>query len=338
MEMKEAVRTVVAGHGLSAAEAHDAFGHIMDGRATDAQIAAFMVGLRMKGETVDEITGAARAMREHATPVTPASIERLVDTCGTGGDESGTFNISTAAALVAAGAGARVAKHGNRAVSSGSGSADVLEALGVRITVGPEVMKRCIDELGLCFLFAQTLHKAMKYAAGPRKEIGVRTLFNILGPLTNPASAPAQVLGVYAPQLTEMIAQVLRNLGSRKAFVVHGEDRLDEVTLSAPTKVTELSGGAIRTYTIKPGDLGLDAAEREAMRGGTPQENAKIIEDLLRGAKGPRRDIVLANAAFAITAAELAPTPRDAVALAAESIDTGAALAKLEGLRRLTAA
>ncbi len=334
MDIREAIRTAVAGTPLSAADTESVFAQIMEGGATDAQIAALIVALRMKGETVEEITGAARAMRSKATPVVSASQEHLVDTCGTGGDESGTFNISTAAALVAAGAGARVAKHGNRSVSSKCGSADVLEALGVSVTVGPEVMKRCLDEVGICFLFAPSLHKAMKYAVGPRKEVGVRTIFNILGPLTNPSSAPAQVMGVFGAELTETLANVLCSLGSAHAYVVHGEDRLDEVSLSAPTRVSEVRGGKVTSYSVSPTDFGLSTAPRESVAGGDVAANARIIEAVLSGEKGPRRDIVVLNAAFAIAAAGLAGSPVEGVSRATEAIDSGAAKGKLEGLRK----
>jgi anthranilate phosphoribosyltransferase len=290
----------------------------------------------MKGETVDEISGAAEVMREKATHVLPEQTDHLVDTCGTGGDNAHTFNISTAAAFAAAGAGARVAKHGNRSVSSKSGSADVLEALGVKIAVSPETMKQCLDEAGICFLFAPSLHPAMKYAIGPRKEIGVRTIFNILGPLTNPSLAPAQVLGVYAPNLAQTMAGVLNNMGSRRAFVVHGSDGLDEITITGPTGIAEARNGTVSTYSVEPGDFGIRRSSPESVRGGTPQENAEIIRHILAGKPGPCRDITVLNAAFALVAAGVAATPADGVRMAAESLDSGAAAKKLEMLVHLT--
>jgi anthranilate phosphoribosyltransferase len=337
LDIKDAIRKVTTGKGLTVDESAAVFAQIMDGKATDAQIAALMVGLRVKGETIEEITGAAAAMRERVTRVLPAAADHLVDTCGTGGDGASTFNISTAAAFVAAGAGARVAKHGNRSVSSSCGSADVLEALGVNIAIGPELMKRCLDQIGLCFLFAPTLHRAMKHAAGPRKEIGIRTIFNILGPLTNPAGAPAQILGVFSYDLTEVMASVLKNLGTRRAFVVHGMDPLDEVSLSGETRVSELNNGGVATYVVSPADFGLTPAPLAAVKAGaTPAENAGIIARIFGGELGPRRDIVALNAAFAIAASGLAATPREGLAQANDAIDSGAASRKLGQLRALT--
>ncbi|MBD3239765.1 MAG: anthranilate phosphoribosyltransferase [Chitinivibrionales bacterium] len=337
VEIREAIRKAVSGKNLTVDETTEVFTRIMEGEATDAQIAALIVALRLKGETVDEVTGAATAMREKAEPVVPEYTDYLVDTCGTGGDQSNTFNISTAAAFVAAAAGARVAKHGNRSVSSRSGSADVLEALGVNIGISPADMKTCLDEIGICFLFAPALHKAMKFAAGPRKEIGVRTVFNILGPLTNPAGARNQVLGVYSYELTELMGSVLKNLGSERAFVVHGLDPLDEVSLSSETRVTELCDGALKTYTVTPRTFGLEEASLDAIRGGTAEENATIVRGVLEGKPGPCRDIVLLNAGFAIAAAGLAETPAGGIDLAAKAIDSGAAADKLRRLAELTA-
>jgi anthranilate phosphoribosyltransferase len=336
LDIRDAIGAVVSGRSLAVDDAAAAFTQIMEGNATPAQIAALIVALRIKGESVEEITGAARVMRAKATPVVPADSLYLVDTCGTGGDGSGTFNVSTAAALAAAGAGARVAKHGNRAVSSKSGSADVLEALGVSLAATPAVMKRCLDEAGICFLFAPALHAAMKYAVGPRKEIGLRTIFNVLGPLTNPAAAPAQLIGVFSPELTEPLAGVLRNLDTTRAFVVHGMDGLDEVSLSRQTRVSELDHDVIRTYEVRPEDFGLQAAPLEAVRGGDAEHNAGIIRDVLEGKPGPYRDIAVLNAAFAIAAAGLAATPRDGVPLAQQSIDSGAAQEKLQRLSELS--
>ncbi len=335
--IQSAIKKVVEKNSLSVAEARDVFNEIMSGEATDAQIAALIVALRMKGESVDEITGAAMTMREKAIGVKPDDIKYLVDTCGTGGDGADTFNISTAAALVAAGAGAKVAKHGNRCVSSKCGSADVLEALGVTITVTPEKMKECLDTAGIAFLFAPTLHKAMKYAAGVRKDISIRTVFNLLGPLTNPAKAPAQLIGVFAESLTEVFAGVLKNLGSAHAYIVHGMDGLDEITICGETKVSELYDGSIRTYVVKPEDFGLKSASRQEIAGGSPADNAGIINELLDGKPGPCRDVVCLNAAFALTAAGIAKSPHEGIRMAAESIDSGAARAKLLRLVELTA-
>lgn len=330
MTIQEAIRQVTSGgKGLTVSESIDVFTEIMSGKTTDAQIAAFIVALRMRGETPEEITGAATVMREKAIHVLPNDPMNVIDTCGTGGDSAGTFNISTAAAFVAAGAGAVVAKHGNRSVSSKCGSADVLEALGINISADAGTMKKCLDTIGICFLFASSLHKAMKYAIGPRKEIGIRTIFNILGPLTNPSLASAQLLGVFSPDLTETLAQVLKNMGTRKAYVVHGLDKLDEISICADTRVSELANGTVRTYVIRPEDFGIMRALHEDILGGSAQENAEIIKNVLSGEKGPHRDIVIINAAHAIAAAGIAATPRDAVELACNSIDSGAAREKL---------
>jgi anthranilate phosphoribosyltransferase len=329
MNIREAIGHVITGKHLSTAEAIDVFNEIMSGKATDAQIAAFIVALRMKGETPEEITGAASVMREKATHLKAASLEHLIDTCGTGGDGAHTMNISTAAALVAAGAGAVVAKHGNRSVSSNCGSADVLEALGVTISAQPEVMERCLSSIGICFLFAPSMHKAMKYAIGPRKEIGVRSIFNILGPLTNPAFAPAQLLGVFSADLTEPLATVLKNLGSRKAYVVHGLDRLDEISICAETQVSELAGGAVRTYRVTPEQFGFKRAAPGDLLGGDARENAETIRGVLSGKKGPKRDVTVVNAAFALAAADIVKTPEQGIEAAQRSIDSGAALEKL---------
>ena len=329
MTIQEAIRRITAGIHLSVPESIDVFNEIMTGKATDAQIAAFIVALRMKGETIEEITGAAMVMREKATSVLPRNYDHVIDTCGTGGDGAHTFNISTAAAFVAAGAGATVAKHGNRSVSSKCGSADVLEALGVSIGIEAGTMKECLDEIGICFLFAVSLHKAMKFAIGPRKEIGIRTIFNILGPLTNPSRAPAQLFGGFSPELTTTMAEVLKNMGSRKAYVVHGLDGLDEISTCAETRVSELGGGAIETYTIAPEQFGLPRAVAAEISGDTAAENAAMIKALLDGNKGPRRDIVVLNAAFALAASGKASDPLHGIALAHESIDSGAAKEKL---------
>jgi anthranilate phosphoribosyltransferase len=338
MTIQEAIRQVTSGRNLSIAEASGAFNDIMSGNATDAQIAAFIVALRMKGETSDEITGAASVMREKATHVVPAAADarHVIDTCGTGGDGAHTFNISTAAAFVAAGAGAVVAKHGNRSVSSKCGSADVLEALGVNIGIDADAMKKCLDEVGICFLFALSLHKAMKYAIGPRKEIGIRTIFNILGPLTNPALAPAQLLGVFSEGLTTTLATVLKNMGSTHAFVVHGMDGLDEITTTAETHVAEVVNNEVKIYRIKPEDFGIARSPLSALTGGTAAENAAIIRQILSGVSGPKRDITVFNAGFALAASGIARDPREGIALAQKSIDSGDARAKLERLIKLS--
>jgi anthranilate phosphoribosyltransferase len=329
----EVIRKAVDGVDLSSEEANAAMSEIMSGEASPVQIAAFLVAMRTKGETVEEVTEFARVMREHVRPVKPTR-RPVVDTCGTGGDAIKTFNVSTAAAFVAAGAGVAVAKHGNRSVTSKCGSADVLEALGVRFDLSPEECARCIDEIGLGFMFAPSYHPAMKHAGPVRRELGIRTVFNMLGPLTNPAAAEAQVLGVYAPALTEIHARVLRNLGSRRAFVVHGEGGLDEISSFGVTRITELRDGELTTYDIVPDDVGLPrGADAEPVRGGTPEENARRLVGILEGDEGPARDIVILNAAAAIAAGGLAVTLSEAVQIAAESVDSGKALAKLQELQ-----
>jgi anthranilate phosphoribosyltransferase len=329
MTIQEAIKKATGGSHLSREESRSVFEEIMSGKATQAQIAAIIIALHMKGETIEEITGAAEVMREKATPVIPDSADHIVDTCGTGGDSSHTFNISTAAAFVAAAAGARVAKHGNRSVSSKCGSADVLEALGVNIAIEPKKMKACLDEIGICFLFAPALHGAMKHAIGPRKEIGIRTIFNVLGPLTNPAGAKNQLMGVFMPELTEPLARVLRNMGSDHAYVVHGFNRMDEISITGETRISELSDGLIKTFTISPEDYDLPGASPEAVRGGGAAENADIIKKIFSGEKGPHRDIVIFNAGFAIAAAGVATDPAEGIQKAAEALDSGAVEEKL---------
>ena len=341
MTITEAIKRVVERYDLSAAEAELVLDQIMTGQCTDAQIAALLTALRMKGETVDEITGFARVMRRKAAPVRPRSAtaelagterEALIDTCGTGGDVSGSFNVSTATAFVVAGAGVRVAKHGNRSVSSQCGSADVVEALGVKLDLSPERISECIDEVGIGFLHAPLLHEAMKYVALARKQMGIRTIFNLLGPLTNPAGADTQVIGVYAEHLTEVVARVLRELGSRRALVVHGMDGLDEVSISGPTKVTELKNGELNTYTVQPEDFGLKRASMKDIQGGDARQNAGIILEILNGTSGPRRDIVLLNASAAFVASSRVRDFNAGVELAAQSIESGAALNNLHRL------
>ena len=332
--IREAIAKVVAGSHLSEAEMVATMQEIMGGEATDAQIGAFITALRMKGETVDEITGAARVMREKATRV-EAEVAGgiLVDTCGTGGDASGTFNVSTTAAFVVAGAGVPVAKHGNRSVSSICGSADVLEALGVNLSLSPERVGQAIREVGIGFLFAPVLHGAMKHAIGPRREIGIRTIFNLLGPLTNPAGANVQVMGVYDQRLVEPLAQVLGKLGSKRALVVCGEGNLDEITITGPTMVAEYREGAVRTYTITPETCGLPRATLVEIRGGaTAAEAAALLREVLQGAQGPRLDMVLLNAGAALMAAGKAADLPAGVAMARQVVASGAALAKMEAL------
>lgn len=308
---------------------------ILSGVAGDEAIISFLRALREKGVTVDELVGFATVMRRRAAKIFPNGIPadwRLVDTCGTGGDSTGTFNISTCAAFVVAGAGVRVAKHGNRSISSKCGSADVLEALGVKLDLPPERVGQCIAEIGIGFLFAPVMHSAVKHAMPARRALGGRTVFNLLGPLTNPASAQAQVLGVYDASLTELVAHALAELGTKRAFVVHGADGLDEISLSGETRVSEVRDGAVRTYTVTPEDFGLPRAQLAALAGGDAKHNAQILRDVLKGQPGPQCDIVLANAGAALVAAGAAPDFRSAVQLATEALRSGAASEKLHAL------
>jgi anthranilate phosphoribosyltransferase len=335
----EALEKISAGAHLSRVEADAAMEQILAGNATDAQIAALLSSLRNKGETLDEIVGLATAMRRHATPIFPAgrshADEALVDTCGTGGDASGTFNISTAAAFVVAGAGVRVAKHGNRSISSRCGSADVLEQLGARIDLPPERVARSIEEVGIGFLFAPAVHSATRHAMAARRELKMRTVFNLLGPLTNPAGASAQVVGVYDASVTEVMARALGELGVRRAFAVHGADGLDEISISGETRVSELHDGIVRSYSVTPEDFGLRRAPLDAIRGGDAKQNAEIIHKVLGRSMlyrdhGPHREIVLANAAAALVVAGRAADLLDGARLAAKSIDSGAARERLD--------
>jgi anthranilate phosphoribosyltransferase len=330
--IREALDRLVRREDLAAAEAEAVMSEIMRGEATPAQVAAFLVALRMKGETVDEVVGCARAMRAAATKV-PCRAATIVDTCGTGGDGAQTFNVSTAAAFVVAGAGLTVAKHGNRSVSSRCGSADVFEALGVRIDLPADRLAACLDEVGIAFLFAPALHPAMKHAIGPRREMGLRTIFNLLGPLTNPAGAQVQVVGVFAPAWVEPIARVLAELGTRGAFVVHGAGGLDEFSTTGPNRAAHVDGGEVRTLTVNPADLGLPAARVEDLAGGDAILNAALTVEVLKGSRGPRRDATLLNAAAALVAAGSAADWKDGLARAAEAVDSGAAMRKLETLR-----
>lgn len=332
----EALQKVVAGEDLTRGDADAAMTQILAGRVSDVQIAGFLTALRAKGETVDELVGFATAMRRHAVSIYPPGhkpfTRLLVDTCGTGGDARGTFNVSTTAAFVVAGAGVHVAKHGNRSISSQCGSADVLEALGVNINLPPERVGEAIESVGIGFLFAPALHTAMKHAIKARSELRLRTAFNLLGPLTNPAGASAQVLGVYDAAATELLARALAELGSSRAFVVHGADGLDEISLSGETQVAELRDGQVTSYTIVPEDFGLRRAPLEAIAGGDAKTNAKILRRVLKGELTPHREIVQANAAAALVAAGRATDFLDGVRIAAQSIDSGAAQAKLEAL------
>jgi anthranilate phosphoribosyltransferase len=332
--IREAIDALVLGQPMTIDQASTVMTEVMEGETTPSQLGAFLAALRIKGETVQEIAGMARVMRDKALHVDVDGI--TVDTCGTGGDSSGTFNISTAAAFVAAGAGLKVAKHGNRAASGVCGSADVLEALGVAIDLGPPEVKRCIDEVGIGFMFAPTFHPAMKHAAPVRREIGIRTVFNILGPLTNPAMTCHQLLGVADPSLGEKMAQVLDLMGSQHSLVVHGEDGLDELTLGAKTLVWELKEGTISSYRVDPVELGLSYVSKNAVRGGDAQHNAYLVKRVLSGDPGPFRDFVLLNSAGVLVAGDKASTLKEGVALAREVVNSKAAIAKLEGLIKLS--
>src|SRR5450432_818034 len=336
MGIQYAIGQVSKKQDLTQEEAESAMDDIMSGTATQAQIGGYLMGLRMKGETIDEITGSARAMRRAANKPT-VKTQNLMDTCGTGGDGTGTFNISTVVALVIAGAGVHVAKHGNRAQSSKSGSADVLGALGVNLNLTPEQAGECVDEVGIGFLFAPLFHPAMKNAGGPRRELGVRTIFNILGPLANPAGARRQLMGVFAPELTETLANVLNELGGEAAFVVHGDGGLDELTTTGPNRVSELRDGKVNTYSLDPQSLGFKPAQADELRGGEPQHNADIARSVLDGSTGgAKRDVVLLNAAAGLTVAGKASDLKNGIEIAAQSIDTGAALDKLNALIEYT--
>lgn len=332
--IKEAIQLAVEGNNLSEGRMIDAMRDIMEGKATDAQIGAFLTALRMKGETVEEITGAAKVMREKVAAIKAPAY--TVDTCGTGGDMSHTFNISTTAALVVAACGIAVAKHGNRSVSSSCGSADVLEALGIKIDLEPAKAEHCLQTTGFGFMFAPLFHPAMKFAIGPRKEMAIRTIFNILGPLTNPAGAERQVLGVFSDRLTETMAEVLGNLGVKHAFVVHGEDGLDEITNTDKTKVSELKNGSVKTYIISPENFNIETAQQSDLTGGDAAANAGITIGILEGEKGPKRDIVLMNAAAAVIAGDRADNFITAMEIASQSIDSGAARRKLDEVREIS--
>ena len=342
----EALKALVDRRDLSRIEAAAAMEAIMSGAATNAQIAAFLTALRMKGETVEELIGFAQVMRQKVVRIrtradevaalTGTDREMLIDTCGTGGDATGTFNVSTATAFVVAGAGLKVAKHGNRSVSSLCGSADVVEALGINLELTPQKVGRCVDEVGIGFLYAPLLHTAMKHVMPARREMGVRTVFNMLGPLTNPAGANAQVIGVYTATLTEPLARVLAELGTIRAFVVHGADSLDEISNTGESRVSEVREGLVRTFSVRPEDFGMPRATIKDLQGGDREQNAQIIRMLLDGEPGPRRDIVLMNAAAALVAGARARDLKEGVSLAGQSIDSGAARRKLEALVALS--
>jgi anthranilate phosphoribosyltransferase len=347
--IRKAIARIVEGEDLSEGEMIEVMNQIMSGECTPAQIGSFITALRMKGETVEEITGAARVMREHATPIRVGrnvldmdrddiNIDRetILDVVGTGGDGTNTFNISTIVSFVVSACGVKVAKHGNRSVSSACGSADVLEKLGINLDVTPETVERCITGIGIGFLFAPALHGAMKYAIGPRREIGIRTIFNILGPLTNPAGADCQVMGVYRASLVEKLAGVLHRLGCRHGFVVHGSDGMDEMTLTGETLMAEVTPAGVRLSSVTPEQVGLARCPMEILKGGDATDNAAIVHAILSGEQGPRRDIVLLNAAYALVAAGKAASPVEGIALAAEAIDSGRAMGQLKKLAELT--
>ncbi len=347
--IKGAIGKVVDGFDLTRDEMISCMNEIMTGGATSAQIGSFITAMRLKGETVEEITGAAIVMRGKAVKVNignklvdldrdDINIDRetIIDTCGTGGSGTNTFNISTTVAFVVSGAGLKVAKHGNRGVSSCCGSADVIKELGVNIDISPAKVKECIEKIGIGFLYAPSFHDAMKFAIGPRREIGIRTIFNILGPLTNPANATCQVLGVYEEELTDKLANVLNNLGTKRAFVVHGLDTLDEITITGKTKVSELKNKKVTGYYIKPQDFGIKKAELADIKGGSVEENALIVKKVLEGEKGPKQDVVLLNASAALIAGGIAKDFKDGIEIARSSIESGRAKEKLEKLIELT--
>ncbi|CUH96980.1 Anthranilate phosphoribosyltransferase [Propionispora sp. 2/2-37] len=333
--LKKFLAIVVNKTDLTREEAKESMDIIMSGKASEGQIGAFLAALRVKGEVVEEITGFAETMRAHAEKISCKN-HGLIDTCGTGGDSKGTFNISTTAAFVLAGAGVSVAKHGNRGATSPCGSADLLEALGVRITLAPEIVAQSIDKIGIGFMYAPAFHGAMKYAAKPRRDLGFRTVFNILGPLTNPAGAECQLMGIYDGRMTTTIAETLAALGSKRAMVVHSHDGMDEISTAVPTTISEVKGGDVHTYQIDPEKLGFVKPPREAYLGGSALENAKITLDILQGQKGFKRDIVLLNAAAGLIVSGKAESFPEGLELAASSIDCGAALAKLEELKKFS--
>ncbi len=335
MNFTENLNTIIQRKDLTKENMSSMMSDIFSGSITDSQIGAFMAALATKGETFEELAGAALTMRRKAAKIQTVS-KIVVDTCGTGGDSSGTFNVSTTTALAVAGCGITIAKHGNRSISSKCGSADVLEELGVKIDTDPEIVEEAVNEIGLGFLFAPKFHSAMKYAAKARKEVGIRSIFNMLGPLTNPAATRYQLLGVFAPQLTEMFARALKLLGAERAFVVHGHDGMDEITVCAPTRISELNGGMIKTYDIDPVDFFDEYADPQSLKGGDAELNADITRAILKGEKGPRRDIVLINTAAALVAAGAAENLKNGIKQAEQSLDSGKAMKKLEELIEFT--
>ncbi len=335
MTFTDNLNKIISGQNLDADSSASMLMDIFSGTISEAQIGAFMAALATKGETFEEVAGAARAMRRKAVRI-QAQSGKVIDTCGTGGDASGSFNISTTTAFVVAGAGVTVAKHGNRSISSKCGSADVLEEMGVNLNIDPEIVEEAVNEIGIGFMFAPMYHGSMKYAGKARQECGIRSIFNMLGPLTNPAAASCQLLGVYAPQLTEMFAQALKILGVKKAFVVHGHDGMDEITTTTLTRVSQLSDQTIRSYDLDPLDFFEDYAASEDLKGGDVKQNADITLKILKGEGGPKRDIVLLNSGTALVAADLAETIKEGIALAANAIDSGKALDKLNALAQYT--
>lgn len=346
--IKDAIAKLVERQDLSEPEMIDVMNQVMGGEATPAQVASFITALRMKGETLPEIVGAAKVMRAHATPIKVGGVvdldrdeinverETILDTCGTGGSGTKSFNISTTVAIAVAACGAKVAKHGNRSISSSCGSADVLEKLGVNLAVSPDVVGSCVDRIGVGFLFAPALHGAMKYAIGPRREIGIRTIFNILGPLTNPAGADRQVLGVFKEGLVEPLAKVLLSLGCRRGFVVHGSDGMDEITLTGSTLVAAISGGTVEVQTIEPRQFGFECCKLEELQGGDAEQNAAIVKAILAGEMGPKRDIVVLNGAYALLAAGLATDVDEGIEMLQSVLDNGKAQETLDALVRMT--
>lgn len=334
--IKECIKKLVDGLDLSGTESEKAMNEIMSGEATPSQISALITALRIKGETIEEISGFAKIMRSHAIKLSLKS-DYYVDTCGTGGDVSGTFNVSTVSSFVAAGAGVKIAKHGNRAVSSKCGSADLLEKLGIKIDISPEKVSECIDNIGIGFIFAPLFHQAMKYAAPTRKEIGIRTVFNILGPVSNPANTKGQLMGVYASKLTNVMASVLKNQGCETAIVVHGMDGIDEVSISGVTKISHLSNGIIKEYSVEPENFGIKRQPLSSITGGSSEENAAIAVNILEGKeKGPKRDITILNAAAAIVVGKKALDIKEGIELARKAIDSGSAIGMLQKLKEFT--
>jgi len=336
MNIQEAIKKVISREDLTEDEMHSVMNDIMTGNATDAQIGGFLVGLSMKGETIDEIVAAAKVMRSLATGVKISKPKHLVDTCGTGGDSSGLFNVSTASAFVVASAGGQVAKHGNRSISSKSGSADVLETAGVNLDMSPETISNCVEKIGVGFMFAPAHHSAMKYAIGPRRELAVRTIFNVLGPLTNPAGAPSQVMGVYHKDLVEPIAYSLKNLGSSHVMVVHSNDGLDEISIADSTFVAELKNGTVETYSISPSDFDMQQVNLDSICVDDADASLKLIQEALDGQEGPAKDIIALNAGAAIYVSGLTNTLKDGVKKAQEILNSGAAHQKLDDLVRMS--